>query len=61
MRDFKTFGLHRKTVFHLALFLILGGAVSGCAQVNRTANFAEALKKASENDMYIVLDISASW
>ena len=43
------------------VFSLLIGPVAVRAQANRADNFSEALKQASQKEMFVVLDISASW
>ena len=52
----------RKEILTLAaISLVLSSSVWSCSQENRLARFEETLKKASARDMFVVLDISASW
>lgn len=52
----------RKEILPLAaIALVLSSSVWSCSRENRLARFEETLQKASERNMFVVLDISASW
>jgi len=51
----------KEIIFLGAVILFFSATVWSCAQKNQLTNFNEALTKASENDMFVVLDVSASW
>ncbi len=62
MRRNETVSAFRREVLVLsAVVLVLVGAAWSCSQESRLARFEETLKRASDRNVPVVLDISASW
>lgn len=62
MRRNTTVTRFRRDVMPLAaIILVLAAAAWSCSQENRPARFEETLKKASDSNKPVVLDVSASW
>jgi hypothetical protein len=53
--------LRKEILVLAAVTLVVSASVWSCSPQNRLARFEETLKKASERDAFVVLDISASW
>lgn len=53
--------LRKEITLPAAIILVLAASLWSCSQGNRLSRFEETLKKASDSNKFVVLDISASW